>query len=334
MAGHKTTLEQWRILQAVVDHGGYAQAAEALFRSQSSLNHAVKKMESQLGVQLLEVKGRKAFLTEAGEALLRRSRVLTDTASELEKLAENIDMGWEPQLTLAIEAIYPRDLLFKALARFYPESRGTRIRIIDSILTGTEEHILAQDVDLAIAGIVPKGHTGERLGQIEFVMVVHKSHKLALDLTSEAIDNEQGGNSAERPGAGEKVTAQELMNQLQIVIKDSGQKPDNSRGWLRAEQRWTVDSFERAIQVLKQGLGFCWLPRHEIAEELASGELVAIEVSYLSERSATLNLVVPNPDLLGPGGRRLYEILLQEGQIAQVRDNPLVSEDTQTSDEG
>ena len=39
----KTTLEQWRILQAVVDHDGYAKAAQALNKSQSSLNHAVSQ---------------------------------------------------------------------------------------------------------------------------------------------------------------------------------------------------------------------------------------------------------------------------------------------------
>ena len=74
MTRAKSTLEQWRILQAVVDHGGYAQAAEQLNKSQSSLNHAVAKLQHQLGIQLLEVKGRKAYLTEQGEVLLRRSR--------------------------------------------------------------------------------------------------------------------------------------------------------------------------------------------------------------------------------------------------------------------
>jgi hypothetical protein len=34
----KSTLEQWRILQAVVDAGGYSQAADLLNKSQSSLN--------------------------------------------------------------------------------------------------------------------------------------------------------------------------------------------------------------------------------------------------------------------------------------------------------
>ncbi|MCP3291660.1 helix-turn-helix domain-containing protein, partial [Aeromonas hydrophila] len=62
----KSTFEQWRIFQAVVDCGGYAQAAEALNKSQSSLNHAVAKLQQSLGVALLEVRGRKAVLTPAG----------------------------------------------------------------------------------------------------------------------------------------------------------------------------------------------------------------------------------------------------------------------------
>ena len=63
----KSTLEQWRIFQAVVEFGGYAQAAEKLNKSQSSLNHAVAKLQLTLGVALLEVRGRKASLTEEGE---------------------------------------------------------------------------------------------------------------------------------------------------------------------------------------------------------------------------------------------------------------------------
>lgn len=292
MAGHKTTLEQWRILQAVVDHGGYAQAAQAMHRSQSSLNHAVKKLEHQLGVQVLQVQGRKAHLTEAGEALLRRSRLLTETAENLEKLAESIDMGWEPQLTISVEAIYPREQLFRALARFYPESRGTRIRIIDTVLTGSVEQIVNASVDIAVTGHVPKGYTYQELCQVEFVLVCHHCHPLA-DLDS-------------------PVSQQELAKHMQVVIKDNAQKPTESQGWLKSEQRWTVDSFERARQILQQGLGFCWLPRHEVTQELAAGELVAVDVRYASTRTATVSLVVPEPDLLGPGGRRLYELLLEE----------------------
>ncbi|MGD8689953.1 MAG: LysR family transcriptional regulator, partial [Gammaproteobacteria bacterium] len=65
----RITLEQWRALRAVVDHGGYAQAAEALHKSQSSVTYAIQKLESLLAVRAFEVQGRKAVLTEAGKAL-------------------------------------------------------------------------------------------------------------------------------------------------------------------------------------------------------------------------------------------------------------------------
>jgi len=41
----KTTLDQWYVLQSVIDCGGYAQAAEKLHRSQSSISYSVAKLQ-------------------------------------------------------------------------------------------------------------------------------------------------------------------------------------------------------------------------------------------------------------------------------------------------
>lgn len=46
----RVTLVQWQMLAAVIDHGGFARAAEAIHKSPSSINHAVHKLETQLGV--------------------------------------------------------------------------------------------------------------------------------------------------------------------------------------------------------------------------------------------------------------------------------------------
>ena len=93
MKGPRVTLEQWRTLQAVIDHGGFAQAAEVLHRSQSSVSYTVARMQEQLGVPLLRIEGRKAALTEAGEVLLRRSRQLVTQASQLEEIAHHMEQG-------------------------------------------------------------------------------------------------------------------------------------------------------------------------------------------------------------------------------------------------
>ena len=59
------TLEQWRALIAVVDAGGYAQAAEALHKSQSAVTYAVQKLEEQLGSELFDRSGYRPVLSEA-----------------------------------------------------------------------------------------------------------------------------------------------------------------------------------------------------------------------------------------------------------------------------
>ena len=99
------TLEQWRTLIAVVDAGGYAQAANALHKSQSAVTYAVQKLEAVLGVKAFEIKGRRAVLTATGQLLYRRALGLLDEAGGLEKAARTLSAGWEPEIRLAVEVL-------------------------------------------------------------------------------------------------------------------------------------------------------------------------------------------------------------------------------------
>src|SRR5690606_27535069 len=74
----RVTLEQWAVLQAVVEEGSFARAAEALNKSQSAVSYALKDMQQQLPVEVLTLKGRKAELTEAARLLLRRASALLE----------------------------------------------------------------------------------------------------------------------------------------------------------------------------------------------------------------------------------------------------------------
>ena len=302
MTRAKSTLEQWRILQAVVDFGGYAQAAEKLNKSQSSLNHAVAKLQHQLGIDLLEVKGRKAYLTQQGEVLLRRSRHVTQAVNELEQLASNLEQGWEPTLTIAREIIYPMESLVCALNAFLPDSRGTRIIMLDSVITGTQEHILQNKVDIAIcAGSPPKGYLSEPLCEQELFLVCHPSHPLA-DLGTIEDD---------------KLLAQ----YLQLVIKDTGVQSNVDIGWLKAEQRWTVSNFHEAKVILNQGIGFCWIPSFLIQTELSSGHLARLHLSGNQKRRIMLSLVIPDRDQQGPASKLLTSLILKQHGIETTNSN-------------
>jgi DNA-binding transcriptional LysR family regulator len=291
----RSTLEQWRILQSVVDAGGYTQAAAVLNKSQSSLNHAVAKLQAQLGVELLEVRGRKAYLTAAGEVMLRRSRILTQQVEDLELLAANIDQGWEPEIRISVELAYPRHYLNAALAAFYPHSRGSRIQVIDSVITGSAEIIRQKRADLVIAAasVIPKGYLGQPLYVTRFIPVTGHDNPLAQ------VSN---------------IDQNELSQHLQLVIRDTAQQPLENAGWLRAEQRWTVDNFAEAIEILQLGLGFCWIPDYLVADAVAQGTLVQLSLNQSSERIAAISLVTPQEETLGPGSKQLRQFILAAHQ--------------------
>ena len=166
------------MLQAVVEHGGFAQAAAAIHKSQSTINHAVHKLQDRLGVALLEVKGRKAHLTEAGELMLRRAKQLLDQAAQLEDIAQTLASGTEAEIRIAVDEIYPHDYLASALQLFSETFPNTRVQLQETVLNGGAELLIAGQVDLLIAGEVPQGFLGTPLLRAEFIAVAHPDHPL------------------------------------------------------------------------------------------------------------------------------------------------------------
>lgn len=291
----QVSLTQWAIFNAVVDNGGYLRASKYLNRSHSSVHHAVNKLQLQLGVQLLEIDGKTPRLTAIGEVMHRRSQQLLKDADELEKLASFLGEGWEPEITLAVENIFPNNLLNPILDIFYQQNSVSRLKIETVVLNGAVETIRNGSADLVITPIVPSGYLGTPLTQIQLYPIAHKNHPLIW---------------LDKP-----VRQRDLIAQLQIVISDTARATDGpSLGWLKAEQRWTVSDFHHAKDILMSGKGFCWIPDYLVATELASGELCKIETEDEFARSATLHLVIPKRDQLGPGAELLARLIKEEGK--------------------
>jgi DNA-binding transcriptional LysR family regulator len=289
MKAPRVTLDQWRTLQAVVDHGGFAQAAEALHRSQSSVSYTVARMQDQLGVPLLRIDGRKAVLTEAGDVLLRRSRQLVRQAAQLEDLAHHMEQGWEAEVRLVVDAAYPNARLVRALTEFMPQSRGCRVRLREEVLSGVEEVLLEGVADVAISGFSIPGYLGSEMSAVEFVAVAHPDHAL---------------HGLNRP-----LSFQDLQSQLQVVIRDSGRSQPRDVGWLGAEQRWTVGSLATAASFVGSGLGFAWLPRHMIERELAEGLLKALPMNQGGSRRPVFYLYANKDRPMGPATQILIDLL-------------------------
>ena len=284
----RISLDQWSALVAVVEAGGYAAASARLHRTQSTVTYTIKKLEDRLGLKVFELQGRKAVLTPIGQVLYRRGKALLEEASRVEHAASALARGWEPEIRLAVDIIFPTWLLLDCLAAFGQERPDTRIELIESVLGGTEEALTEGRVDLAIGGNVPGGFLGDALMQVRFVCAAAPTHPLHQ--------------------LGRTLTLDDLRQHRHLVVRDSGALRSRSGGWLN-EKRWTMTHKATSIRAARMGLGYAWYPEENIREELADGTLVPLPLAEGRERYATLYLVYADAESAGPGTRRLAEIL-------------------------
>lgn len=286
------SLEQWRCLTAVVAAGGYAQAAAVLHKSQSSVTYAVQKLESTLQVRAFEIQGRKAKLTPTGEMLYRRARLLLEEADAIERAASKASAGWEAEISMAVEILFPNWLMLECLQRFGLESPQTRIEWFETVLDGTLESLTTGKVDLAIASSIPPGYAAEKLMDLQIIPVAHPDHEL---------------HQLDRP-----VEFRDLRKHRHVVVRDSGSKRDKKSRTVEASQRWTMSNMSTSIGAISRGYGFAWLPEDKIRNELRSGELKRLPLRDVREVSRQLYLVFADRDGAGPGVLRLAEIIREQ----------------------
>lgn len=286
----KVTLLQWQMLAAVADHGGFAKAAEVIHKSPSTLNHAIHKIEEQLGVQLFEPQGRQVILTEAGAMLLRRARQLLENATSLEEAAGCLAGGLEAEVTLAVDQIFPCDALADALVRFSEVFPHVRVQLHETVLNGAVEMLYEAKADLVISGLNAQGFLGQTLVDVPFIAVAHPDHPL---------------HRLER-----ELDLRDLERHRQLVIRDSAVRHRLDAGWLKAEQRWTLSHLSTSIDMLERGLGFAWVPQTRIQPALDSGRVKALPLRVGGIRHATLQIIHRDIDGAGPATLALAQALI------------------------
>lgn len=296
----RISLEQWRTLVAVVDAGGYAQAAEALNKSQSTVTYAVKKLETALDVRAFELQGRKAALTATGTLLYRRAKTLLEEADRLERAASSASAGWEAQIGLSADIVFPVWLLLDCMDRFARESPHTHIELIESVMGGSQEDLLTGRADIAITNRMPPGFFGEALATLRFVPVAHPDHPLHA--------------------LGRALTPRDLRRHRHLVVRESGSRRDSATS-LVSDERWTVSNMPTSIGAACRGYGFAWYPEEKIRGELKDGTLKALPLVRGGERLVTVYLIVAEPEAAGPGVKRLAQII-REGAANLEDESP------------
>lgn len=143
----KATSEEMMIFVAVVESGSFSRAAERLGQANSAISRAIKKLESKLGVNLLNRTTRQLSLTEEGELYFRRIQGVLQEMAAAE--TEVMEAKLTPRGVLRIDAATPVMLHFvmpmiKPFLERYPEIT------LSLVSNETFINLIERKVDVAI----------------------------------------------------------------------------------------------------------------------------------------------------------------------------------------
>ncbi|WP_112664299.1 LysR family transcriptional regulator [Microvirga flavescens] len=142
-------LRTLRAFVEVVRQGGFSQAAKAVFATQPTVSKAVKQLEDELGVPLLDRIGHRSEMTAAGEIVYRRALAILaerdDLIAELDEL-RGLKRG---VLRLGLPPLGSSTLFAPLFAVYRSRYPGIEIRLVEHGSKRQEEILLAGEIDFA-----------------------------------------------------------------------------------------------------------------------------------------------------------------------------------------
>ena len=267
----KTTLDEWEILHTVVQSGGFAPAAEQLNRAQSTISYAIARMQAHLGVRLFEIKGRKAYLTEAGRALLADAEPHLAGFHQLEQQARSLSRGGESEIRLSVDSIFPNDRLFASLAEFTRQFPYVRPALRQSTFLSADFEFSAHHAQLCVTCLASREFFVKPILDIGMLAVARADHPL---------------HSLKR-----KLSRAEMLRHTLVMIEGAPGGSSKHQPRSPAQRFLAVSTIDAAIDAVRYGFCFGWLPRFRVQPWLDNGELVPLRLPVGQTREVRVNLV-------------------------------------------
>lgn len=287
-------LEHLRVMQAVVEAGSFAQAAQdILFISQPAVSQAIRRLEESLGFNLFDRESYRPTLTEPGAAFYARAQTLLAESQSLERYAGILASGVESSLSIVFE---PQALQARMLRVFREQTRcfaQSRFVFLDEQVGGAVVKLMDGEADLALGQWFPKAYADlplEHVPLFSFTMC---------------------------PVIATDTSADSLSDAVQIVMRTHERYLPAGGFYLEAGVRqWFVSDHATKQLLIEAGLGFGMLPLDAVQTGLAQGQLRLFrELPNYIEPEVEVHLFRRKDHPHGPVAQTLWQALSPSRQV-------------------
>lgn len=248
-------LRDLRYLVALADERHFGKAAERCFVSQPTLSAQVRKLEEYLGVPLVERQPRRVALTDTGQKIVRRARLVLQEADAIIELARSDRDPLAGPLKLALIPTVGPYLLPHVAGRLRKDLPRLKLMLYEYQTEPLLRRLRAGEIDVGILAlpVEPDGLDSTALYDEPFTLAVPASHRLADQ---------------------DRVKVDDLRNETLLLLEDGHCLRDQALeicGQLHVNeaQDYRATSLETLRQMVAAGHGITLLP--ELAAETPVG---------------------------------------------------------------
>ncbi len=258
------SLNRFVIFAAVVEHGSFTAAADALDVSKVAVSQHIARLEAELGCQLMVRTTRKLTLTEAGREFHREcAAVLRQAEAAVAKLARGHEA---PTGTLRVTATedFGQTVIPRVVAKFivrYPDVA------VDFIANNAVSDIVAERLDLSVrvGWLRDSGLRAVRLGGFRQQVVAAPSYLARHGVPKRPEDL-----------ANHNWIDFSLLSKTRWSFIGPGKRTHH----VQMRSRLSVNSPTSIRAMLLEGAGISALPEHLVFNDVSKKDLVPLLTDY------------------------------------------------------
>lgn len=253
-----------RTFASVVALGGFTRAAEAIHISQPAVSRAVKELEDQFGMPLIERGSSPIQCTEAGLILYRHAQAIfaLEQAAEAElRSLRGLEHG---SLVVGASRTIATYMLPQLIARYLEMHPNIAVRTVSDNTHSIEQRLLSYELDVALVEGPIHNDRIELLDWREDEMVILVSaNQLSTNrqpMTTERLSNMRW--IMRETGSGTRDVAQRLLHEAGIEVR----------------RMLEVGSNGAVVQCVAAGVGITMISLEAARDQLDLGRVMAIEL--------------------------------------------------------
>ncbi len=258
------TVHQLTVFRTVAQHLSYTRAAEALFLSQPAIAQQVKTLEHILGLRLFERSGRGIVLTPAGQDFLNYADRLLTRLAETTPVVHEIHTLKRGSVVIGASISAGTYVVPPLLGSFHARYPQIRITLLIAHRRTIEDDLLTYKIDLGVMGHVEQQErfVVELLRPYKLLVVASPFHRLAGRRTIPLHELQK-----ETLLMREKESVTRLATELHFA-----------QAGVPIPTSLELGNIEATKEGVAAELGIAVLPFESVELELASGDLIVLDV--------------------------------------------------------